>query len=279
MLERLLSRWRGVALTLITVVATVWLSMTGGLSLYIHPRYFVFTSIMAVIGGILAIAAIAATPSRDEHEHGHDHGHDHSHESDALGTSTARRNNRRPRLGTRQRIAVIASTTVTVVVVVTAFVALIIAPPVTLSSAAVENRSLNANAQTVDSPIDEGETLRGRDTSSFTVKDWAAMLRQGDGEQQVLGERAKLVGFVTVDPDAPDAFILARFVVNCCAIDAAPVGVAVHQPGWQATYPVDTWVEVDGAFVTNPSASSAERVALMPTTVTAIDQPSDPYVY
>ncbi|PPG27844.1 TIGR03943 family protein [Pseudoclavibacter sp. RFBG4] len=277
MLERLLSRWRGVALTLFTVVATVWLSMTGGLSLYIHPRYFVFTSIMAVIGGVLAIAAIAVTPGREDHDHGHDH--DHSHESDALGTSTTRRSNRRPRLGARQRIAVIASTTVTLVVVATAFVALIIAPPVTLSSAAVENRSLNANAQTVDSPISEGETLRGRDTSSFTVKDWAAMLRQGDGEQQVLGERAKLVGFVTEDPDSPDAFILARFVVNCCAIDAAPVGVAVHQPGWQGSYPVDSWVEVDGAFVTNPSASSAERVALMPTTITAIDQPNDPYVY
>ncbi|PPF46785.1 TIGR03943 family protein [Pseudoclavibacter sp. AY1F1] len=277
MLERLLSRWRGVALTLITVVATVWLSMTGGLSLYIHPRYFVFTSIMAVIGGILAIAAIAVTPARDEH--GHDGRHDHSHESNALGSSRSRRHNRRPRLGARQRFAVIASTTATVLVVVTAFVALIVAPPVTLSSAAVENRSLNANAQTVDSPIDEGETLRGRDTSSFTVKDWAAMLRQGDGEQQVMGERAKLVGFVTVDPDAPDAFILARFVVNCCAIDAAPVGVAVHQPGWQANYPVDSWVEVDGAFVTNPSASSTERVALMPTTITAIDQPNDPYVY
>lgn len=276
MLERLLSRWRGVALTLFTVVATVWLSLTGGLSLYIHPRYFVFTSIMAVIGGILAIAAIAVTPSRDEHDHGHSH---EQHESDSLGTASARRHNRRPRLGVRQRIAVFASTAVTLAVVVTAFVALIVAPPVTLSSAAVENRSLNANAQTVDSPISEGETLRGRDTSSFTVKDWAAMLRQGDGEQQVLGERAKLVGFVTADPDAPDAFILARFVVNCCAIDAAPVGVAVHQPGWQADYPVDSWVEVDGAFVTNPSASSAQRVALMPTTVTAIDQPSDPYVY
>lgn len=273
MLERLLSRWRGVALTLFTVVATVWLSLTGGLSLYIHPRYFVFTSIMAVIGGILALAAIAVTPSSDEH------GHDHDHESDALGTSLARRHNRRPRLGARQRFAVIASSTVTLAVVATAFVALIVAPPVTLSSAAVENRSLNANAQTVDSPIEEGETLRGRDTSSFTVKDWAAMLRQGDGEQQVMGERAKLVGFVTVDPDAPDSFILARFVVNCCAIDAAPVGVAVHQPGWEASYPVDSWVEVDGAFVTNPSASSAERVALMPTTITAIDQPNDPYVY
>ncbi|MGO2749950.1 MAG: TIGR03943 family putative permease subunit [Pseudoclavibacter sp.] len=275
MLERLLSRWRGVALTLFTVVATVWLSMTGGLSLYIHPRYFVFTSVMAVIGGILAVAAIAVTPSRDDH----DHAHDHDHESDVLATSSARRHNRRPRLGTRQRVAVIASSTVTLLVVATAFVALIVAPPVTLSSAAVENRSLNANAQTVDSPIEEGETLRGRDTSSFTVKDWAAMLRQGDGEQQVMGERAKLVGFVTVDPDAPDSFILARFVVNCCAIDAAPVGVAVHQPGWEASYPVDSWVEVDGAFVTNPSASSAERVALMPTTITAIDQPNDPYVY
>lgn len=275
MLERLLSRWRGVALTLFTVVATVWLSMTGGLSLYIHPRYFVFTSVMAVIGGILAVAAIAVTPSRDDH----DHAHDHDHESDVLAASSARRHNRRPRLGTRQRVAVIASSTVTLLVVATAFVALIVAPPVTLSSAAVENRSLNANAQTVDSPIEEGETLRGRDTSSFTVKDWAAMLRQGDGEQQVMGERAKLVGFVTVDPDAPDSFILARFVVNCCAIDAAPVGVAVHQPGWEASYPVDSWVEVDGAFVTNPSASSAERVALMPTTITAIDQPNDPYVY
>ena len=44
-----LRRWWGVILILVAVCATVWLAATQQLVLYIHPRYVVFTVIMAVI--------------------------------------------------------------------------------------------------------------------------------------------------------------------------------------------------------------------------------------
>ena len=41
-------RWQGVLLIVAALVATVWLAATNQLILYIHPRYVVFTVIMAV---------------------------------------------------------------------------------------------------------------------------------------------------------------------------------------------------------------------------------------
>ena len=52
-------RWQGVLLSLVVVVATLWLALSGQLGLYIHPRYFVFTVAMAVIGLVLVGAGFA----------------------------------------------------------------------------------------------------------------------------------------------------------------------------------------------------------------------------
>ena len=55
--ERLLARWKGVVLSLIGVVSTLWLAATGRLGLYIHPRYFEFSVILAAV----AVVAFAVT--------------------------------------------------------------------------------------------------------------------------------------------------------------------------------------------------------------------------
>ena len=49
----------GLVLIVVAVVATIWLGATGDLTLYIHPRYVIFTVIMAVLALILAAAGIA----------------------------------------------------------------------------------------------------------------------------------------------------------------------------------------------------------------------------
>ena len=82
------------------------------------------------------------------------------------------------------------------------------------------------------------------------------------------------------DPDDPqNVFYVARFVITCCAVDAQPVGVPVYQPGWQEQHPVDSWVQVAGRFAATPSAASAQPIAIVPTSVTSVDQPAEPYVY
>ena len=42
---------------------------------------------------------------------------------------------------------------------------------------------------------------------------------------------------------------------------------------------MDDWVEVSGGLTTNPSSASTQPLAVQPTDVTPIEQPSDPYLY
>ncbi|WP_161580483.1 TIGR03943 family putative permease subunit [Subtercola vilae] len=174
----------------------------------------------------------------------------------------------------------------TVVLVGAAVVALLAVPPSTLTSSTVEQRSLNAAASTL-SNVGGGAgsgtgsgAAAGGDTSAYTVKDWSTLIRQGAGPDALAGQTATLVGFVTPDPDDPtNVFYIARFVVTCCAVDAQPVGVAVYEPGWSGTYAKDSWVSATGVFASNPSVLSTATTVLQPTSIQAIAQPTEPYVY
>lgn len=272
MRDRLESRWRGLALSLIGVVAIVWLALSGQLGLYIHPRYYEFTVVMAVLAGIVVIAAFAIVPRApdDDHDHDHDHGEENGdHGEDAHPGSTSRRFSG-------------VWMTATAVLIAATVVALLVLPPATLTSATVDQRDLNASAALTDqgTAADAPTNLVGSDTASFTVKDWASLLRQGAGEQFFAGKTATLTGFVTPDTDDPDnVFYIARFVVTCCAVDAQPVGVPVYLPDWQKTYAVDSWVSATGGFGANPSTSSTQAIVLQPAQITPVEQPAEPYVY
>jgi uncharacterized repeat protein (TIGR03943 family) len=253
--DRFLSHGRGLLLVLVGVAAILWLAFSGRLVLYIHPRYVEFTVVMAVLAGIVAIAAAAFLPraGADEDEDGHEHD---------------RPSGRRASWLTAGSIALIALTTAVLLVV----------PPSTLTSGTVAQRDLNASAGGADAG--DAPALVAGDGSSFTVKDWAGLLRQGADEQYLAGAAPDVAGFVTPDPDDPaNVFYVARFVITCCAVDAQPVGVPVYLPGWQDEHPVDSWVQVTGRFVANPSATSMQSLAIDPASVSAIEQPADPYVY
>ncbi len=242
---------------MIAVVATLWLGVTGQLGLYIHPRYYVFTMIMAGLAVVLIVGAFAAVPGSDEHD-------EHEHPS--------------PFERPRRRLLTISGAVVALGVVVAAAMVLLIVPPTTLTSAAVEQRSLNGSSNTL-SNAGTGVSA-STDTSTYTVKDWAALIRQGAGADDLAGKTATLTGFVTPDSDDPDnVFYVARFVITCCAVDAQPVGVAVYDPGWSGTYKADSWVSVVGSFEANPSVLSTATTVIQPDSVTAVVQPAEPYVY
>jgi uncharacterized repeat protein (TIGR03943 family) len=258
--DRFLSHGRGLLLVLVGVAATVWLALSGRLGLYIHPRYFEFTVIMAVIAGVVAIVATAFLPraasDTDEPRAEHDHGHTHPSGRRAICLTIA-------------SIALIVATTT----------ALLVVPPSTLTSGTVAQRDINASA---GGAADAGNApaLVASDGSAFTVKDWAGLLRQGADEQYLAEAQPDVTGFVTPDPDDPEnVFYVARFVVTCCAVDAQPIGVPVYLPGWREQHPIDSWVRVTGRFVVNPSATSMQPLAIDPTRVASIEQPTDPYVY
>ena len=252
-----MQRWLGVTLSLIGVVAILWLGATGRLELYIHPRYVVFTIVMAVIGGAASIAAFLVIPGRSGHD-GHAHDHDELPE-DA------------PRTGWRAAVAITGS----VVLITGAVVALLVLPPATLTSTTAENRDIAGSTALASADTTQ---LVGGDSTTFTVKDWATLLHQGLGDDFFAGKPAAISGFL-VATDDPDVVYVARFLVTCCAVDAQPLAVPVLLPGWQDDFAADDWVEVTGGFTPNPDAAAAEPIVLVPQTVTQISQPAQPYVY
>ncbi|OUE29367.1 hypothetical protein BFL35_15655 [Clavibacter michiganensis] len=258
----------GLVLLAACVVSTLWLTITGQLGLYIHPRYFVFTGIMAVVGLVATVAGFALRPAEAAEEHDHDHG------SAALGdlAATPAAAGRASLRARASRVAVAAVVTVTVV-------AVLVLPPRTLTTSTVTQRALNSSTVASDAAPDQ-ELLGTSDFSTLGVKDWSQLLAQTTDPTFFTSKSVDITGFVSADPDDPeDVFYVTRFVVTCCAVDAQPVGVPVYQPGWASTLQKDEWVRVTGPFASNPSAKSRQPLAVMPQDVTKVDQPADPYVY
>ncbi|WP_210508229.1 TIGR03943 family protein [Naasia sp. SYSU D00057] len=253
MLDTLAARWTGLALALLTVVGTLWLALTGDLDLYVHPRYFGFTITMAVVGGLLAVAAVLFLP-------GHPLGED-AHDAEEVTESTAR-----SPFATAGRVVIVAAATV----------ALLVLSPATLSSRVAGTRELNAASATGDAvqPLE----LAGADGTGFSVKDWAGLLRQNLPESFFAGKTADVTGFV-LDAESEDTFYLSRYLITHCAIDAQPVGIPVHWPGWQDEVEPGGWLSISGAFGANEDPLVDSSVVLTPDATEQVEQPDDPYVY
>ena len=249
-LLRTVQRWRGVALMSVVVVATIWLAVTGQLILYIHPRYVVFTVIMAVVA-LVFVAASAFL--REPHDH------------DAPPSK-------------RQNAVSGAAAVLSLVIAV----GIIVVPPATLSSATLEQRAINDGGFSGDQGTTVAAAASTTDAAfaKFTVLDWSSLLRQTSELSFFSGKPVDVVGFVSADPDDPEnMFYVSRFIITCCAVDAQPVGVAVYSPDWADEVAVDQWVRVTGGFATNPSSTSEQAIALVPDSVTVVEQPGEPYLY
>jgi putative membrane protein len=250
-------RWQGIVLVVAALVSTVWLAITNQLILYIHPRYIVFTVIMAALGLVLVIASFVSTPH-------HDHDHDHDHDDD----------------GRPSRVGTVISIGATVLTLVMA-VGLVVVPPATLTTATADQRVINsttvgAGTKTVSSAV----SAPAGAFAKFTVLDWSSLLRQTSDASFYAGKSVDIVGFISKDTgDTANVFYVSRFVITCCAVDAQPVGVPVYLPNWQNGFKADQWVRVTGSFDTNPSSKSNQPIALVPTKTTPVEQPSEPYLY
>jgi putative membrane protein len=244
-------RWQGVILCVAALVATVWLGATNQLILYIHPRYIVFTVIMAVLGLALVIGSFVAR-------------HDHDHEDD----------DKPKRLGA---VLSIAATVLTLALAV----GLIVVPPATLTTATADQRVVNSGSLlTGGTSVAAAASVPTGASAKFTVADWASLLRQTSDETFYRNKAADVIGFVSVDKDDPDnVFYVTRFVITCCAVDAQPVAVPVYLPNWKNGFATGAWVHVIGSFDTDPSTTSKQPITLLPTKTTKTDQPSDPYLY
>jgi len=127
---------------------------------------------------------------------------------------------------------------------------------------------------------------RGEPTSAFevgarpetlTIKDWVKAFEADPEPSRHAGKTVRVTGFVHRDAGLPEGwFLVARFVVQCCAVDAQPVGLPVRS---SADLPeAGRWVTVEGAWDV-VEQGGRRRGVIMATALTPTARPDQPYLY
>ncbi|ELS04851.1 TIGR03943 family protein [Xenococcus sp. PCC 7305] len=118
--------------------------------------------------------------------------------------------------------------------------------------------------------------------------DWVRTLNAYPEPDAYQGLPANITGFVVELPELPDNyFLLSRFIITCCAIDASPIGIPVQLDAIQERYPPDTWLEVTGKMKTATVAirdrtdqiRERRQLVVAATSIKTIPTPPDPYAY
>ncbi|MBM3715659.1 MAG: hypothetical protein FJW64_07985 [Actinobacteria bacterium] len=271
-----LSRWAGLALCAVGLIATLALAVTGDLTLYIHPRYVLFTVVLSVLGAGLFLASVwyAASGGRGgtedghdhthEHDHAHEHQNEHPHDHGADGPGGPAQRHPSPLWRTvRGRV----SATGLAALVVAATVALLVVPPATLSA---ERALTTATAADGGGDVPR-PALLGSDPTGFSVRDWATILGGGATADDLVGQQADITAFVLVSEDGSAR--LGRYAVTCCTVDAQLFAVPVVAADLPDGLAFGSWVRVTGTF-----ADVAGATLLHPDAVEVVEEPDDPYL-
>ena len=243
-----LLRFRGAFAIVALAVLSLTLAFDGTLAFYIHPRYNIFTISMGIIAVGLAVVASVFYRGEDHPPTGK---HQHRQSTRTIEKFSA--------------------------LLVTGFVVLaILLPPTTLSSFTATNRAFNEGALNTDmqAPTD----LSREAFALLTVRDWASLISQNQDPAFYRGKTVNAVGTVSAS-DERDVFLLTRFVVTCCAVDAQPVSISVFLPGWQEDFAVDDWVLVGGGFQSAGLLGLSEGLAVVPTEIGKTEVPREPYLF
>jgi len=117
--------------------------------------------------------------------------------------------------------------------------------------------------------------------------DWIKTLNTYPEPDAYQGEKVKVTGFViTIDQLADSYFLLAQFIITCCAIDAYPIALPVKIENLNQQYPSDTWLEIEGEMISETlplegiqyqSGASKRQVVIRAENITKIPTPRNPY--
>ncbi len=149
-------------------------------------------------------------------------------------------------------------------------------PAEPLGVGAVPQRGLEAARV---SGLDEGPSFAlAVDPATYTIKDWIKAF-QAEPEPTVhAGKPVRVTGFVYHDARLPaETFLVARFVVQCCAVDAQPVGLLVRAAG-AASFEAGAWVAVEGVMEVG-QVDGRRRAVVSASAVAPTSRPDQPYLY
>lgn len=226
---------------------TFYLSLTGGLDFYIHPRYYEFSQFGTIVCMFVGSAGLI---------------------------STLQHTKLQSLLKDFSRVSTWTPFIVLIVVLAVGFAL----PPQALSSRSATNRS-SANTLVTDQVEQDSifATFQKNDVN-FTIADWIGEFSRNPNFSAYEGRQVDVVGFVYRDESVEeDEFLLGRFVIRCCVVDATPVGLTID--AGDEVYEDNVWLRVQGTFVTQLNDEGGSRLVVVPETIEEVDKPASPYVY
>ncbi len=150
-------------------------------------------------------------------------------------------------------------------------------PPQPLSSATASNRSVNVgaagNAQEVSPLLKVNpETLR--------IADWVRLQNYEADYSRFIGQRVDVVGFLFKAGGgavfSEENFMVGKFVITCCAIDASPLGLEIENSDLTGNLKQDDWVRVKGEWKVVEKEGQSYMV-ISADFMEIVPRPSSPY--
>lgn len=158
---------------------------------------------------------------------------------------------------------------------------------------APSNPKVNNNV-TPSTPKSESSKLPnklGKPISSAVKETDLVQLALNDNPDQIYNQSYRLTGFVYKDPKlAKNQFVITRFAITCCIVDAQPIGIIAESPD-APNLKADTWLEVEGVLkksnikdsnkikpVYNFQAAENTYPYFIVTKLKRISTPQDPYL-
>jgi uncharacterized repeat protein (TIGR03943 family) len=212
----------------------------GTLLFYISQR-FAWPTLLAAIGFIIVGASYRyrlaqSQPHEHEDEHGHDHPHEHAHHQHGNLSWGG------------------------LFLVALPVILGLLVPPKPLGAAAMSNREVSAGSVTSATAPKSSQVI-SRPAGEKNVLDWVIDFHLKQDPAAFTDQGAKVIGFVYRDDRfGTDEFMVSRFVISCCAADAAPLGLVVRWPK-TASLTNDQWVEVSGRF--QPGEFDGEKTPIL----------------
>lgn len=112
-----------------------------------------------------------------------------------------------------------------------------------------------------------------------SIIEWVRLLNVYPEPDAYKGQNVNVDGFAIHLPTLPDNyFMIARFVITCCAADVYPVGIPVKLEGSRSAHPADNWFRVQGKMTTE-TLDNRRQLVIEASQIQEIPKPKNPYDY
>lgn len=237
-------------LTISTVFigAAAFLVYSGYLNLFVHPRYFLFTQAFVYTAFVFSLTGLVYTLISSK-------GQDYKH---LLSSFNWR----------YYSFAILPMLLVSIFGFIHEF------NP--LTSATLSQRVAEVNFIQGSSDLDVFELFK-RPSEDLGLQEWVFLIQSQPDLESFVGDKVILEGFIYADEAMlEDRFLLSKFVISCCTVDARPLGLEVEAEDWDRDYGLDQWVRVEGVYRYD---DESEELYIDPINIEKIDIPDDPYIY